>query len=429
MFVSKCSTKLAAILLFLFLFLFPSLNVMSCCSLEPAHFTDTLGLAAEVTYNGKLVHVLAYQNNMQNLASRVDSGNAMFLPIPARAGTMTEKNLVDLPESAKLFLKEAEAALPDPPGGIQTRGSDALFVGDAEPASHFKVFDHGSYTVVLADSAAVIPNALEQVPKQKRPMLNPEIFSSYDRWYKGWTFALCCFNNKDLQSAEPLVWYYEPINEGELFFPALDAHDGRPPVLMSAVDVNHTLFFGTDKVEKEPRYPIQLSRSVNGLPLPKVVIGQQFNMSMPQGDFVMTVSDVRNGKSIFRRELPPTAVNEKLLISVIEGLFAAVLLILLLLSAWFMLDRQSIIKRRAAIASLTLLTAALMFVFLPFGFANDAMRYGIGFGYILCPPHPRADRIIFQQIYTQLGVLGFIALLATVSSSKKKETNTDTPAT
>jgi hypothetical protein len=415
------SVQIAATLLFLFLL--PSLCVWSCCSLAPAHFSDTFGLAAELTYKGKPVHVLAYQNNVQNLASQEAGGNAMFLPIPAKPGTMTEKNLVYLPENAQSFLREAEAALPPGPQGMETRGGDAFFAGDSETVSQFKVFDHGSYTVVLANSAAVIPAALEQVPKQKRPRLNSQIFSSYDRWYKGWTFALCCFNNKDLKSAEPLVWYYEPINKDELFFPALDAHDGSPPALLSMVDVNHTLFFGSDQLEGTPRFPIRLSKSLIGLPLPEMVMGQQFNMSMPQGDFVVNVSDARKGRLIIRRELPPAAMAERLLILVIGGLLAGIFAIMLPVSVWLGLDTQSRRKRKAAIACCSLLIAMLMVVCPPFGFENGAMQYGMGIGYIVCPPHPRADRINYQQLCAQLLALGFLALIAAVSTAKKQNSN------
>ncbi len=57
-----------------------------------ADFTNTVGYVSEIEKDGKTVHVLAYQNVAQNKSS---GGNAMFLPIPAKKGTMSEKNIVE----------------------------------------------------------------------------------------------------------------------------------------------------------------------------------------------------------------------------------------------------------------------------------------------------------------------------------------------
>src|SRR5205823_2395778 len=70
-----------------------------------------------------------------------------------------------------------------------------------------EVFDSGIYTVVLARDARAIPGALSQVPAAKQPVLNPELFQAYARWYPDWTFALCCFSNRQAARATPMLWW------------------------------------------------------------------------------------------------------------------------------------------------------------------------------------------------------------------------------
>src|SRR5262249_37370255 len=94
--------------------------VFACCSLAPARFSQTKGLAAEIMKDGHMVHLLGYQNNVQNGGEEGDGpqikilqaygakpnasknkaqpkneGNAMFLPIPAAPGSMSQANIVD----------------------------------------------------------------------------------------------------------------------------------------------------------------------------------------------------------------------------------------------------------------------------------------------------------------------------------------------
>ena len=70
--------------------------------------------------------------------------------------------------------------------------------------------DSGIYTVVLASDAAVIPRALDQVPRSKRPAPNEKLFSWRSRQFPGWPVALCCFDNRDVRHATPMLWWYRP---------------------------------------------------------------------------------------------------------------------------------------------------------------------------------------------------------------------------
>ncbi|NJM53494.1 MAG: hypothetical protein HC846_08980 [Blastocatellia bacterium] len=222
-----------------------------CCSVSPnveVKFSDTILYAAEVVnLQDKTVHVLGYQNRAQNNIKNFsvspvkfwnkfknifsspenEQGNAMILPFPAVPRTMSKENVLDTEKCPKILKDIAEALKPPPPRSqgfqLQSQGSERATVQVFEAA--------GIYTVVLADDARAIPDALDQVPKEKRPKLNPELFDAYAKWYPDWTIALCCFNNDDLQEALPMLWWYGPMFPEKLFLPALDCHTGSIPSL------------------------------------------------------------------------------------------------------------------------------------------------------------------------------------------------------
>jgi hypothetical protein len=290
-----------------------------CVSLAPAHFSKTKGLAAETKRGRKIVHLLGYQNTVSNLSARrsggfrrvaapvsTGQGNAMFLPIPAKAGTMTEANVIDTSSCPNILKDMERAILPPVTRGGGRRGGT---LGKGLPDS-VRVFDHDIYTVVLASRAEDIPAALKLVPEHKRPALNKSIFEAYARWYPGWTFALCCFNTDQEADAKPLLWWYEPLNKDVLFFPALDAHDGNAPDLQANVLVDHAIIVSSHRMTEgagtEVHYTDTLSEQLRAL-LPKHVLGRQHNQNMRQGDFVIPVKALRSGSLDLRRELPKGA--------------------------------------------------------------------------------------------------------------------------
>ncbi len=283
----------------------------ACCSLAPARFTKTRGWVGEAQKDGKLVHILAYGNSVQNLAGNLFSnrGNAMFLPIPAQPGSMTDKNLLDMSKGVHV-LEDMERACVE-----SSQALSATFSLSARPAPKVQVFEHGVYTVVLAQHASDIPAALSRVPERKRPALNQNIFSAYEKWYPNWTFALCCFDNKDEQLAEPMLWWYQPKHTNLLFFPALDAHTGDVPKITERVDVDHFLAASSPKLDTTGVLPDADRRKVDysdsNLPadvkalLPKNVIGGKFKNRMYNGDFAFSANEVRKGIFFPRRIVPP----------------------------------------------------------------------------------------------------------------------------
>ncbi|MEK7083308.1 MAG: hypothetical protein AAB972_03980, partial [Patescibacteria group bacterium] len=92
-----------------------------------------------------------------------------------------------------------------------------------------EIFELDIYTVVLAQNARLIPDAILNVREDKRPPLKQNIFLAYDEWYPDWPVAVCCFNNEEAALANPIMVYYEPLRPEFLFAPALDCHIGDVP--------------------------------------------------------------------------------------------------------------------------------------------------------------------------------------------------------
>lgn len=333
-----------------------NLAVSACCVVAPAQLSNTIGFASKTTWHGKRIHILGYQNCAKNIS---DQANAMLLPIPCLPGSMSQANIVDV-SAAPHFMEQMDQAVKFPlldpvtlyiviPSaavvfllalwlGFSKRfccltalllsvvtlvvGVFVFSLGGISKPYGALVFNHDIYTIVLANDGSQLSAALNRVQPDRRPRINHRIFEAYTRWYKGWTFALCCFNNKEALGSKPLVWWYEPAYRHLLFFPALDAHDGRVPDLAAEVQVDHSVSIATDV----PHYSgpwIQLNYTKGAtrkdIPtnekrspalfdlLPDSIMGKEFNGGMQQGDFVFLIDDLRNGKYQPIRTLPPGA--------------------------------------------------------------------------------------------------------------------------
>lgn len=268
-----------------------------CLTLEPSRMSGTILYAAETIFNGKLVHVMGYQNKAENLGS---GPNAMLLPIPS-ASVMGPENAIDM-RACKNVLKDYEQAYLDqkPRTRGLTKGlSDSMDFSRAA----VQVFDSGSYTIVLARDANYINTALEQVPENKRPNPRPDIFGAYAKLYPGWHIALCCYDGA--VEAEPMVWQYEPLDPAHLFAPALDGHDGKIPNMNVRVDRDHTIILSMVNRSKT-RYAMELSRSRTASVIPpshqylfgKNFYGTQQHVATQNGDFIFRVADFNDDFNI-----------------------------------------------------------------------------------------------------------------------------------
>lgn len=246
-----------------------------CCTVRAADLSNTKLYAGEAHRGDTYVHVMAYQNK-----AATKGPNAMILPIPA-ATMLGPENVIDT-RSFPHFLDDIQDAV---------ESSGFITFGGGGELSEAQVFDTGSYTVVLAERASAIARALDRVPEQKRPPLNPEILRAFEDLYAGWPLAVCCWDGTI--QAEPLLWWYEPKMPDWLFAPALDAHDGGPPNTRVQVDVDHNIAFGLARHRKddpEVVYHDRIPTTVREL-LPNSVVGTSIDRTMQNGDFWLSLTD------------------------------------------------------------------------------------------------------------------------------------------
>lgn len=281
-----------------------------CVTLSVAKLVKTILYAAELDVGRTTVHVLGYQNNVQNLStSDVSVGNAMILPFPAIPGTMTRANVIstkDCPNILNDMVLSLESYW-------DAENADTL-CARRRSVSTVEVFDEGIYTIILAQDARQIPEALAQVPEGKRPALNTPLFETYARWYPNWPLALCCFNNRDAAHATPMLWWYEPAYWHQLWAPALDCHTGAIPDLDANVSVDHFVVFGTlfarSEMGARVRFRDKVPPSVAPYLTERIWGAACHDVLLPNGDFICSTTDLRMGNFATRVERvnPPGAI-------------------------------------------------------------------------------------------------------------------------
>lgn len=261
-----------------------------CVSAAPAEFSGT------ILYHGRChhpphgrVHVVGYQNTVRNFAP---GPNAMLLHLPAVG--MTQDNFIDTGGCVRVLRDMVNALRPPMP---QAYGVAPGAVGRGAPPP-VQIFDHDIYTVVLATDSTLIPDALQHVPPHKRIPANRPLFDFYAAMFPGYAVALCCFDNREAASANPLLMWYAPREPGRFVLPALDCHTGAVPDLAATVRTDHWVIVGTDEAPlgwgTEVRYS---SRDCAAAPfLPDRVMGLEFTGWAPNGDFEISYDDVLAGR-------------------------------------------------------------------------------------------------------------------------------------
>lgn len=322
-----------------------------CVTLGPALLSRTNIYVGEAMKDGELVHVLAYQNRVSNLAPN-GQPNAMMLPFPAVPGTMTDRNVIDCTPFPH-FLEEMAQPI------VERYQDYSAFLGALSPEEPL-VFEVGVYTVVMADHAAAMADGMGRVAPERRPTLPRGFFQQFAEWYPGCTFALCCFSNREALQAAPLLWFYQPTNPEQLFAPTLDAHDGNLPRVVSyqpfdvkryvetqdlsqrlnlieshhhirvvedtEVRLDHTVLWGASRESaikdglsqfiagvNFPGFTSSLPPDVAAL-MPSVFDGRMYNddipltnpgQRLPNGDLVLAAEDARRGYSERVHRVPP----------------------------------------------------------------------------------------------------------------------------
>jgi len=245
--------------------------------------SDTLIYVGESHRLGRDIHVLAYQNIAINESS---TPNAMIIPFPT-SQTMTEENIINT-TTFKNFLKDISNA---------TKSTRRLTLGGPVcatlPTCQAKVFDIGSYTVVLASHVKYVPEALLKVPKHKRPDIPIRFLFQYGKLYGHKPIAVCCWDGQI--EAEPLLWWYEPINNKSLFIPTMDAHDGNPPNIDAIVKMDHIISAGSSNVPNgiSVKYTDSIPEKIAEI-LPTKVHGTKMDYQIKNGDSFIDLDLVRN---------------------------------------------------------------------------------------------------------------------------------------
>ncbi len=266
-----------------------------CITLEPARLSNTFIYAAEARRNGETFHVIAYQNRIK----AKKGPNAMLLPLPAE-GAVGSENIVDT-RSFKGILdaydRSVERLAPKMRSRLLTKSVNSL-----ADSRGFQVFKSGSYTIALAEKPTMLRRAIEHVPENVRPEIPGSFLVALHQLYPDWPIALCCFDGAEVESPEPLLWYFKPRFNRILFAPAIDAHNGQPPNPGDVVERDHKLAFGscrsTRPIDRQLVEDIQHIVPIEHqwMFMPSVV-GTKISYRTGNGDFCLPVQAVLDERS------------------------------------------------------------------------------------------------------------------------------------
>lgn len=243
------------------------------------------------------------QENAPVLVDR--PGNAMLFAVPALPGTMTAQSLIPVGDYPN-FMKDLKVAVqPRRPLSRGGKSDGLLSFGTRAVVVHG--FDQGTYDVVIAGSAAAIASVIPEVAKEKRPVINDDLYSELDRLYPTWTFVLFCFGESTAEKAGCALMTYRPQREDILYLPGLDGHTGK--VEWNSVALDHTLVVGSHLLATGGDVrEVHFTDPGFAKAHPEVgnrVIGKSVSGTAPQGDFLCSIADVRNGNFRCKRQLPP----------------------------------------------------------------------------------------------------------------------------
>lgn len=261
-----------------------------CVSFAPADFNGTKIAVHSMELSGVgNIRVLMYQNTAQ---SKGGVANAMLLHIPTETH-MGPENFIDLTNAPKVLDDMVRTFKP------RTRGMDMYSLG-AKSIGSAQVFQSGEYHIVLAENTDQIPEALEEVPIEKRPSVDPALLEFYqDRFGSTHKYVLACFNNANTVEPAPIGLWYVPSEATKeyLVFPALDCHTGGVPDIYKNVATDHWLFASDENMGGRGTR-IQYSRNVPESVakfLPRYALGEQHRELALNGDFRYKLQDVLGG--------------------------------------------------------------------------------------------------------------------------------------
>ncbi|MBX9572072.1 MAG: hypothetical protein K2X77_24480 [Candidatus Obscuribacterales bacterium] len=336
-----------------------------CCSFWKIKFSNTITGTYEALVDGRINHVLWYQNNVgegviengmlpmvfevcvrhamsnpnwvevcrgpmevNNIepsfvweeAQRILSGKPRrrFSEIPGTRKTPEliegEGNCLVIPLLGKwgslqlLNTSEVPNILIDVSNSLKLPQPRRLMVGSSYGGSSAIIFLQFSiYDIVIAENASALPSVLSQINPLKRPKINEEVFNTLEAWYQC-PIAVCCFNNGESGSAKPLAFAFEPLYPERLVVYTLDSHDGQRPDPSALVNLDHTVFVGSyltpGSMCAHVSYQDEIPAHLRPY-LPLNVMGTPIGEKMENGDIIFSTADVRAGIFDGLRSLPP----------------------------------------------------------------------------------------------------------------------------
>lgn len=232
-------------------------------------------------------------------------GNALVIPLVT--GDFGSVELLRGTAETPDLLRDIRRTLLPPQR--RSRGSRS-FGSDSKGAVVIEQFD--IYTIVRAENASAIPNAVKAVEARKRPPLNQELFDALESWY-GCPFAVACFNTDDDQGeSKPIAFKYQPLYPDVFMIYTLDGHDGGVPDLNAQVELDHTVFASTWRSKADAGKTVRYSDDIPAELKPYVperVVGRSLpaGTTMVNGDILVPIDSVAAGQFEAYRVLPPNA--------------------------------------------------------------------------------------------------------------------------
>ena len=179
-------------------------------------------------------HVLAYQNNPQNLS---DQSNCMLLHIPSKE-PLTPDCIINTENDVEFLMQMEKPFSPIVRGELKSFDNH--------------IIEMGVYNIALLNdiSATAVEETLQQIPVGKRPEIPAAFLDFYKETFPRFPLILCCFNNKDTKNASPIMIHFKPKYPDVFMFPTLDSH-GSVPNLREKVWFEQTLITGSYQLQKE----------------------------------------------------------------------------------------------------------------------------------------------------------------------------------
>lgn len=288
-----------------------------CVSAWDATFSSTITGTCEVMVDGRVNHVVWYENQVGRDTSHRGEpvaiqgyGNCLLIPLLGLWESIRLLNPADTPR----LLSNIGNALDIPANDFLLPLAAALVRPRRAPEGRVAFLQFDVYDLLLAEYASDIPGLLPQIQERKRPAVNDDVFTVLGDWYRS-PIAVCCFNSEDQAKSKPLGFAFEPIDPDNLVVYTLDAHDGGVPKASAQVIVDHIIFVGSylmaDSFGMEVTYQDKIPDHLQPY-VPSRVMGMPLRVEkLINGDIVFRTKDVRNGLFEGTRKLPQYAPSRE----------------------------------------------------------------------------------------------------------------------